>query len=134
MIKITITKESQETLQKFYNSLGKDLKDKELAGIKIEDMQVPNYKSKGMEVINSEEGNTIILKNNLLEKVLDLYGEYIPQIFTAVMNIDMMFKKMVKRYDSIMEEYLMPEEEKKEEAYLASSKKRILNWILFFFV
>ena len=38
MIKITITKESQETLQKFYNSLGKDLKDKELAGIKIEDM------------------------------------------------------------------------------------------------
>lgn len=116
MIKITITKESQETLQKFYNSLGKDLKDKELAGIKIEDMQVPNYKSKGMEVINSEEGNTIILKNNLLEKVLDLYGEYIPQIFTAMMSISMMIEKMVKRYDSIMEEYLAPIEEKKEEA------------------
>ena len=69
-----------------------------------------------MEVINSEEGNTIILKNNLLEKVLDLYGEYIPQIFTAVMSISMMIEKMVKRYDSIMEEYLAPIEEKKEEA------------------
>ena len=114
MIKITITNESIQAMKGMYNSIGSDLQEKELMQMTEKDLHIPELKSKGLEIVNTSEGDTIIIKTELIEKVFEVYAEYIPQIISMGKSFALLFKNFAAKFSKIEKEFLTPIEEKKE--------------------